>query len=121
MTLNFAFHMVLHLAVPAIIAWVAYRVQFKKAFLIMLAGITIDIDHLLVTPILDPDRCSVGFHVLHSYWMCAVYLLLTIIPKTRLIGLGLLIHIVLDSIECFRQFYLEDLLKDIQTELLVIL
>lgn len=66
----------------------------------MLAGWLIDVDHLLVRPILDPERCSVGFHLLHSYWIIPLYLLLTIIPKTRLIGLGLVIHIVLDYIEC---------------------
>lgn len=121
MSVSFAFHLMLHVTVPLAVAWFAYRDQFKKAFLIMLAGIAIDIDHLLVTPILDPDRCSVGFHLLHSYWLCALYLLLAIVRKTRLIGLGLLIHVVLDAIECFRQFYLEDLLRSIQSELLLII
>lgn len=113
MSLSFLFHMILHVTVPLAIAWFAYRDQFKKAFLIMLAGIAIDVDHLLVTPILDPDRCSVGFHLLHSYWMCAVYLVLAVYRKTRLVGLGLVIHIVLDAAECFRQFYLEDLLNSL--------
>lgn len=113
MSISFLFHLVLHVAVPLSVAWLVYKDDFKKAFLIMLAGMAIDIDHLFVTPILDPERCSVGFHLFHSYWFCALYLLLAIIPKTRLIGLGLMIHIVLDALECFRQFYLEDLLQSV--------
>lgn len=66
----------------------------------MAAAILIDLDHLFADPIVDPDRCSVGFHYLHSYWITGVYLLLAIIPKTRLIGLGLVIHIVLDGLSC---------------------
>lgn len=111
--------MILHVTVPLAVAWFAYRYQFKKAFLIMLACIAIDVDHLLVTPILDPDRCSVGFHLLHSYWLCALYLVLALVRKTRVLGLGLVIHIVLDAIECFRQFYLEDLLWSIRSEWLL--
>lgn len=68
----------------------------------MLAGILIDADHVLANPIVDPDRCSVGLHVLHSYWLILLYVVLSIVPKTRLIGLGLVIHIVLDWLECVR-------------------
>jgi len=103
--------MILHVTVPLAVAWLAYRDQFRKAFFTMLAGIAIDVDHLLVTPILHPDRCSVGFHLLHGYWFCAIYLVLALYKKTRLLGLGLVIHILLDAIECFRQQFLEDFLR----------
>ena len=59
-------HMLLHFAAPAAIAGVAYRTQFVKAWLIMIATMLIDLDHLLADPIYDPGRCSIGFHPLHQ-------------------------------------------------------
>lgn len=100
MNIGFIWHLFLHLAAPVAVAWLFYRPNFKKAVWIMFAAILIDLDHLLADPIVDPNRCSVGFHLLHSYWILPLYLLLAIIPKTRLIGLGLVIHIVLDWLEC---------------------
>lgn len=101
MTLGFAFHMFLHVAVPVAVAWLFFRSRFKQAALIMLATNLVDLDHLLADPIVDPDRCSIGYHLLHQYWAIGVYVVLTFIPKTRLIGLGLVIHMVLDYIDCF--------------------
>jgi hypothetical protein len=99
-TLSFAIHIILHMAVPVLVAALFYRDQFRYASLVMLAGWLIDVDHLLASPIIDPDRCSVGFHLLHQYWIVPFYAILALIPKTRLIGLGLMIHIVLDWIDC---------------------
>ena len=31
----------------------------------MLATMVVDLDHLLADPILDPQRCGIGFHPLH--------------------------------------------------------
>ncbi|PVY42169.1 DUF6122 family protein [Pontibacter virosus] len=101
MTLSFAIHIILHMAVPVLVAALFYRDQLRYASLMMLAGWLIDLDHLLVTPIIDQDRCSVGFHLLHRYWIVPLYTVLALIPKTRLIGLGLLIHIVLDWTDCY--------------------
>lgn len=64
----------------------------------------IDIDHLLVIPIYDPQRCSIGFHPLHQSLAISFYMLLCFLPKfpkLRLIGLGLIIHMALDSVDCF--------------------
>ena len=66
----------------------------------MQAGMLIDIDHLLATPIYDPQRCSVGFHPLHTVFPIILYVALTSFKKTRLLGLGLVIHIALDSMDC---------------------
>ena len=66
----------------------------------MMTGMLIDIDHVLANPVYDPDRCSIGFHPLHELWFIALYVALCIPSKTRLIGLGLLIHISLDTIDC---------------------
>lgn len=61
----FLLHMVLHVLVPVAIAWLFYRPVFKRATLLLLAGTLIDLDHLLANPIVDPNRCSVGYHLLH--------------------------------------------------------
>jgi hypothetical protein len=100
MNSGFIWHLVLHLIVPLAVAWLFFRPIFKRATLIMFAGILIDLDHLLADPIVDPGRCSVGFHLLHSYYVIPLYLLLSFFPKTRLIGLGLVIHILLDWLAC---------------------
>ena len=74
--------------------------RWQVAYLILIATMVVDIDHLLANPIYDPNRCSIGFHPLHQPGFIGLYLLLCFIPKTRLIGLGLTIHMLLDSIDC---------------------
>jgi hypothetical protein len=66
----------------------------------MLAGLLIDIDHLLATPIYAAERCSIGFHPLHTAIPITFYVLLLIHPKTRAVGIGLCLHIFLDSLDC---------------------
>lgn len=95
------FHIFLHFAVPAIVARVFFKDKWLKAWLIMVATMVVDLDHLLADPIYDPDRCSIGFHPLHSWPAIAAYAGLAVWPKTRLIGLGLLTHMALDGIDCF--------------------
>jgi hypothetical protein len=93
-------HVLLHVAVPAAVARLAWRQQRLRAFLLMLAGLAIDLDHLLATPIYDPERCSIGFHPLHT-WPAAIAYLLVCLPRpTRAVGAGLLIHLALDGIDC---------------------
>jgi hypothetical protein len=60
----------------------------------------VDLDHLLATPVFDPNRCSIGFHPLHTWPAMAVILVVTAVPKTRLVGLGLAIHMALDGLDC---------------------
>lgn len=60
----------------------------------------VDLDHLLATPIFNPCRCSIGFHPLHSYIAIGAYLLLLIPQKTRIIAIGLLLHMLADGIDC---------------------
>lgn len=60
----------------------------------------IDLDHLLATPVFDANRCSLNFHILHSTYAILVYVGLAILKPTRLIGLGLLIHIIADAVDC---------------------
>ena len=93
-------HLVLHALVPGAVAAVARPRRPGWALLLMLAGWAVDVDHLLACPIYNPDRCSIGFHPLHRTAAQVVYLMLTAHPRTRWFGLGLLIHMALDSVDC---------------------
>jgi hypothetical protein len=93
-------HYGLHFGLPLLVAALFFREHIWKAYGIMLLGLLIDLDHLLATPIFDSGRCSINFHPLHSYWAIAVYLLLCAPKKTRLLGLGLVIHIIADISDC---------------------
>lgn len=93
-------HYGLHFLLPLIVVLKFYPKKVVIAYLIMIAGMAIDLDHLLANPIFDPIRCSIGFHPLHSYWAIAVYVFLLIPKKTRLIALGLVCHIIADTTDC---------------------
>lgn len=66
----------------------------------MIATMLVDIDHLLATPIYDPGRCSIGFHPLHTWLPIIAYAVFCVIPKLRYVGIGLIIHMALDSVDC---------------------
>ena len=68
--------------------------------MVMVATMMVDIDHLLADPVYDPQRCGLGFHPLHTYPAIAVYAVLTLIPSIRIVAVGLVIHMVLDGIDC---------------------
>lgn len=93
-------HIVLHAVVPGAVALIFYRPGWKNAWLIMLATMLVDLDHLLADPIYDPQRCGIGFHPLHSYPAIAAYALLLVPKTTRLVALGLVIHMALDALDC---------------------
>jgi len=93
-------HYSLHLLAPGLIAFIFFRSQWKQAWLIMLATMLVDADHLLATPVFDPSRCSIGYHPLHSYYAIAVYYILLWFPKIRVIAVGLLFHMLTDWQDC---------------------
>ena len=95
-------HILLHFAIPGVVAGLAFRDKWLTSWLVMMSSMIIDIDHLLANPIFDPNRCSIGFHPLHSTTAIILYPLLLLIPKLRLLGIGLLIHIGLDALDCLR-------------------
>ena len=100
MGLRAILHLCLHAAVPALLAWMFWRPRFGRAWVLLLLGWVIDLDHLLADPIYAPDRCSIGFHPLHTAPAIAVYGALAVPRATRLVGIGLLIHIALDALDC---------------------
>ncbi|WP_431135897.1 DUF6122 family protein [Psychroserpens mesophilus] len=93
-------HYGIHFLVPLWVALLCFKNQWKIAFVIMISTMLIDLDHLLATPIFDSNRCSINFHPLHSYIAIAVYVCLAILKKTRILGVGLLIHILADTVDC---------------------
>ena len=94
-------HIVLHFLVPVSVVAIFYRPRWKQAIMILWACMLVDIDHLLATPVYDPLRCSINFHPLHSYWAIGAYTLLLIPKRSRLIAVGLLLHMGLDWQDCF--------------------
>ncbi|MEE4198229.1 MAG: DUF6122 family protein [Bacteroidales bacterium] len=98
--LRLIIHYGMHYILPFALAAIFYRKNFRKASLLILAANLIDLDHLLASPIFDPDRCSIGFHLLHSYPAMLIYVGLFLVPKVRLVAVGLLLHIFTDFLDC---------------------
>jgi len=66
----------------------------------MVSTMIVDIDHVIANPVSDPGRCSIGFHPLHGFLPIAIYTVLCFMPKSRYVGIGLVIHMILDSLDC---------------------
>lgn len=93
-------HLILHVAVPLAIAFAFGGDDKWRVFWWMLAAMVIDVDHLIADPIYAPGRCSIGFHPLHQWPAAMVYTLLSIAKPTRWFGLGCLLHLALDALDC---------------------
>ncbi|MDO4763114.1 MAG: DUF6122 family protein [Flavobacteriaceae bacterium] len=96
-------HYFLHLIFPIFLAKIFYKEKWRKASFLLLATMLVDLDHLLATPIFNPNRCSINFHPLHSYYAIGVYFLGFIFLKGnyRIISLGLLLHMFTDWQDCY--------------------
>jgi hypothetical protein len=96
-------HYFLHFVFPVVFALVLYKTEWVKPYIILLITMLVDLDHLLATPIYAPCRCSVGFHLLHSYPAIAVYVVLLFFKPTRIVAIGLVWHMITDYIDCMMQ------------------
>lgn len=94
-------HLALHFIVPLLVAFLFFSENLKLSYLVMMLTMLVDLDHLLASTIYDANRCSIGFHPLHQYWFIGIYLVMSFFSKTRLIGVGLIIHMSLDALDCF--------------------
>lgn len=99
--LRFFIHYGLHFLFPGVIAYLFFKSQWKYAWLLMLATMLIDLDHLLANPIFEANRCSIGFHPLHSIYAIGFYVILLLPKKSRIVAIGLLLHIFTDYQDCF--------------------
>ena len=98
-TINYAFHFI----VPVIIAILLYRQRWLRAYGILLLTMMVDVDHLLATPVYMACRCSIGFHLLHSYPTIGIYILLLFFKPVRLLAIGLVWHMATDYMDCLLQ------------------
>lgn len=71
----------------------------------MLAANLIDLDHLLADPVFDPERCSIGFHLLHGWEAALVYSAMLLVPRwwVRALAVGCLWHLAVDAMDCGMQ------------------
>ena len=96
-------HYGLHFLAPGLIAWLFFRDRWKQAWLIMVATMLVDLDHLFAWPeVFVPNRCGIGFHPLHSYWAIGVYAVGCFVPHpiVRTAAVGLLFHMATDFQDC---------------------
>jgi hypothetical protein len=99
--LRHSIHLFGHLLLPLGICWLFFRNDWKRAYVFMLLTLLVDLDHLLADPIFDPGRCSIGFHLLHRPIPIMVYLVMCFIPSLRYLGLGLVLHMITDGVDCW--------------------
>ncbi|WP_372770318.1 DUF6122 family protein [Lutibacter sp.] len=90
----------MHFLLPGVIAFYFFKENWKKVWLILILTMLVDLDHLLSTPIFSPTRCSINYHILHSYFAIAIYLAALFFKKTRIVAIGLLLHMLTDAIDC---------------------
>jgi hypothetical protein len=93
-------HGALHLVVPAVAARVFWPRRWRRVAAVLILMNLVDLDHLLATPVYDPGRCSLGFHPLHSWPAQILWAGLALWRPARVAGLGALIHMALDGIDC---------------------
>ena len=97
-------HFSLHFISPLLIAFIFFRKNWKKVYLIMISTMIVDLDHLIANPIYQADRCSINFHPLHTYYAVGIYFIMIFFRKPfNLIGIGLLLHMLTDLIDCLLQ------------------
>jgi Family of unknown function (DUF6122) len=103
--MQFVLHYSLHLLAPAIIAYIFFKQYWLRAYLLMLATLLIDLDHLFARPVYDACRCSIGFHPLHGITAAIIYALLFFVPNkyVKVIAIGCLFHLLTDALDCYLQ------------------
>jgi hypothetical protein len=98
-------HYFLHFGFPLVIAFLFFKNDWKKVYLILLATMLVDLDHLAATPIFQANRCSIGFHFLHTWYAMVVYFVLIFFPRPyKIVGIGLLFHMLTDFIDCLMRY-----------------
>ncbi|WP_439130032.1 DUF6122 family protein [Polaribacter sp.] len=98
---QFVIHYGLHFVAPILIAFLFFKNQWQKVYLIFLASMLVDADHLLANPIFDENRCSINFHPLHSYVAIVFYFFGLVFKKTRVLAIALLFHMATDYLDCY--------------------
>jgi hypothetical protein len=93
-------HLALHVALPLAVAGLFRRRPFWPTAALLFAGMVIDVDHVLATPMFDQNRCSIGFHPWHSLPAMALYAVMLAAPRLRVLAIGVWLHLALDGLDC---------------------
>ena len=101
MSFKFLLHYSFHFLVPLAIALIFFKKKWFQVYLIFIGTMFIDLDHLLANPIFDPNRCSINFHPLHTYYAAGAYILMVIPKKSRILGIAFLLHLFTDYLDCY--------------------
>ena len=101
MSFKFLLHYSFHFLVPIAIALIFFKKKWFQVYLIFIGTMFIDLDHLLANPIFDPNRCSINFHPLHTYYAAGADILMVIPKKIRILGIALLLHLFTDYLDCY--------------------
>jgi len=99
--IRFLVHYGLHFLLPILIAIVFYKKNWKIVSFVFILTMLVDLDHLLAEDIFVTNRCSINFHPLHSSYAISAYTLGLFWRKTRIISIGLLLHMLTDWQDCF--------------------
>lgn len=98
---KFIIHYSLHFIVPVFIAFFYNKQNWKQNYVFLLSTMLVDLDHLLSFPeVFSPNRCSINFHPLHTYYAVIVYIVFLFPKKTRIFAIGLLFHMFTDLLDC---------------------
>ena len=91
-----------HWIAPFAFGCLFWRDRWWQAGLVIAGANLIDLDHLLASPIFDPDRCSIGFHLLHGWEAAIAYGAMLLVPRwwVRALGVGALWHLAVDWGDC---------------------
>ena len=94
-----------HWLAPFLIAALLWNQNWRRAGLVIASANLIDLDHLLADPIFDPDRCSIGFHLLHGWEAALAFTFMLAVPRwwCRAFGVGALWHLAVDYGDCMMQ------------------
>ena len=98
--IQFITHYGMHFIVPGFIAYFFFREKWKIAYLLLLSTMLVDLDHVFAEPFFEPERCSIDYHPLHTYYAMLIYAILLIPNKTRIVAIGLLFHMLTDYVDC---------------------
>lgn len=93
-------HILLHILVPAVLALGVKAKPWWQVYALLMLGMLVDVDHVLASPMYEPLRCSMGFHPLHTWPAVLLYTAVMAYKPARLVGMGLLVHMLLDTIDC---------------------
>ena len=95
-------HIALHICLPLAIAWFFFRPIWSRAALIMLAANLVDLDFLWSGVAYASTSCRINAFPLHTMLPISIYGALMFFPvqSLRLLGIGLVTHMLVDAIGC---------------------